>query len=179
METSTPPDDRLTAFGNQLIDVHHWLRQELARLRDDVEAYLDGRGERPGDLRAHCLTFCAAVTRHHTGEDDHAFAHLAERYPELQPVLAELRHDHEIVAGIMRDLQDLLGGLRAHPDPAERQRVRAELDGLAALLESHFGYEERRLASALDTLHVPEWKAAPPDFLLTSPISGPSPGAVS
>jgi hypothetical protein len=167
VETSTPPDRRLTAFGNQLINVHLWLRQELTLLRDDVDAYLDGRGERPGDLRVHCLTFCAAVTRHHTGEDDHAFAHLAERFPELRPVLAELRR--EIVAGIMRDLQDLLGGLRVDPDPAERHRVRAELDGLAALLESHFGYEERRLVSALNTLEAPEWAAAPPDFLLTTP----------
>ncbi|MFL6056536.1 MAG: hemerythrin domain-containing protein [Actinoallomurus sp.] len=112
------------------------------------------------------------MTRHHTGEDDHAFAHLAEPFPELRPVLAELRRDHEIVAGIMRDLQDLLGGLRADLDPAERQRVRAELDGLAALLESHFGYEERRLVSALNTLEVPEWAAAPPDFLLTSSDPG-------
>jgi hypothetical protein len=59
--------------------------------------------------------------------------------------------------------------------PPERRRVRAELDGLAALLESHFGYEEKRLVSALNALEAPRWEAAPPDFLLTSPDPGPGP----
>ncbi|MCO6004087.1 hemerythrin domain-containing protein [Actinoallomurus purpureus] len=115
------------------------------------------------------------MTRHHTGEDDLAFPYLAGRFPELRPVLTELRRDHDIVAGIMRALQDLLVGLTVDPDPAGRRRVRAELDGLAALLESHFGYEEKRLVSALNALEAPRWEAAPPDFLLTSPDPDPGP----
>ncbi|GAB3374186.1 hypothetical protein GCM10027452_32160 [Micromonospora halotolerans] len=35
---------------------------------------------------------------------------------------------------------------------ADGRTVRAELDGLAALLESHFSYEERKLAAALNRL---------------------------
>ena len=73
METPTEPNGRLRAFGNQLIEMHIWLRAELARLREDVDSYLDGRGERSRELRAHCLTFCSAQNRHHTGEDDGAF----------------------------------------------------------------------------------------------------------
>jgi hypothetical protein len=34
-----------------------------------------------------------------------------------------------------------------------------ELDGLIAILESHFRYEERRLARALDTLGPRAWTA--------------------
>jgi hypothetical protein len=64
---------RIAAFGNQLVQVHIWLREELARLREDVDSYLDGSGERPRDLRAHCLAFCSALTRHHSGEDGGAF----------------------------------------------------------------------------------------------------------
>ena len=37
-------DERLRAFGTQLITVHDWLRKELSRLRDDMDAYLDGKG---------------------------------------------------------------------------------------------------------------------------------------
>jgi hemerythrin-like domain-containing protein len=107
---------RLTAFGNQLIEVHLWLREELARLREDVDSYLDG-GERPRELRAHCLTFCSALSRHHTGEDDGAFPVLAEQFPELRPVLEELRRDHHMVAGILRRLEELLGSLGSDPDP--------------------------------------------------------------
>ena len=34
-----------------------------------------------------------------------------------------------------------------------------ELDGLIAILESHFNYEERRLAKALDTVGPLPWSA--------------------
>ena len=34
-----------------------------------------------------------------------------------------------------------------------------ELDGLTAILESHFSYEERRIATALDTLGHRAWAA--------------------
>ncbi|MEV7907949.1 hemerythrin domain-containing protein [Streptomyces anulatus] len=164
METPIDPDGRLAAFGNQLIDVHLWLREELARLREDVDAHLEGRGERPRELRAHCLAFCSALTWHHTGEDDGTFPVLAERFPELRPVVDELVHDHQAVAAILRSLEDLLGGLGADaaPGPGEARRVRAELDGLTALLESHFVYEEKKIVAALNALGTPGPDA--PDF---------------
>jgi hypothetical protein len=34
-----------------------------------------------------------------------------------------------------------------------------ELDGLTAILESHFSYEERRIAKALDILGPQAWTA--------------------
>jgi hemerythrin-like domain-containing protein len=152
VETPTQPDGRLSAFGNQLIEVHIWLRERLAGLREDVDSYVDGHGQRPGDLRAHCLMVCSAVSRHHTGEDDEAFPVLAGQFPELRPALAELRRDHQVVAEIMRKVDELLTGLTGIPDPAQASRVRAELDGLAALLESHFVYEEKRLVAALNSI---------------------------
>lgn len=105
---------RLAAFGNQLIEVHLWLREELARLRENVDSYLDGHGERPRELRAHCLAFCSALTRHHTGEDDGGFPVLAERFPALRPVLEELKRDHRTVTDTLLRLEELLGA----PDQA-------------------------------------------------------------
>jgi hemerythrin-like domain-containing protein len=153
MNQPSESDGRLTAFGNQLIEVHLWLREELARLRDDPS-----QGTR--ELRAHCLTFCAALSRHHTGEDATAFPALVEEFPELRPVLEELARDHEQVADIMRGLRDLLD----EPDQ-DPERVRTEIDSLAALLESHFVYEEKRIVSALNALDVPVWRYSPPVFL--------------
>jgi hypothetical protein len=140
----TEPSERLTAFGNQLIEIHLWLREELAELRHSLGTPAAG----PRDLRAHCLTFCSALTRHHTGEDGGAFRVLAEQAPELRPVLAELAEDHRVVATLLRRVEDLVAG--AGPDNAHR--VRDELDGLAALLESHFTYEEKKLVRALNAL---------------------------
>ena len=75
-------------------------------------------------------------------------------------------------AEILRRLQKLLGGLGAQADPAGAQRVRGELDGLAALLESHFVYKEKRLVSALNSLSAPTWDGSRPDFLLTTTDAG-------
>ncbi|GAA2426462.1 hypothetical protein GCM10010191_43740 [Actinomadura vinacea] len=149
------PHGRLAAFGHQLIEVHIWLREELAALREDLDS-----GARPRELRAHCLTFCSALDRHHTGEDGGAFPELAERFPELRPVLDELRRDHRLVDDSLRRLQELVEG---ESDPVE---VRRELDSLAALMETHFVYEENRIVSALNTLDVPDWDRSRPDFLI-------------
>lgn len=143
--------------------MHLWIREELAALREDTNAYLAG-GARPRDLRAHCLTFCSALNRHHVGEDDGAFPELARQFPGLGPVLEELRRDHRLVADSLRRLQALLDGADQQTDPVV---VRSELDSLAALLETHFTYEEKRIASALNALNAPDWDRSRPGFLLT------------
>ncbi|WP_030488860.1 hemerythrin domain-containing protein [Micromonospora chokoriensis] len=141
MHPTGSPAGRLAAVGNQMIEIHLWLSAELARLRENLDT--------PSrDLRAHCLTFCAALGRHHTGEDSGAFRLLADEVPELRPVIENLIVDHEVVAGILERVEALLSNDTAMPVA----QVRAELDGLAALLESHFRYEEKRLVSALNAL---------------------------
>ncbi|MCW2504274.1 MAG: hypothetical protein JWO79_2558 [Actinomycetia bacterium] len=133
----TPPHGRHSALARQLLDMHQHLRDELAGLRS---------GTRPAaDLRAHCLAFCAAVHGHHTGEDASVFPWLARAHPELRPVLDVLQRDHEQVAEMLVRLRDLATA----PDSPV---LRSELDGIAALLESHFLYEERTLLSALGSL---------------------------
>lgn len=166
METPSSSNGRLTAFGNQLVQVHNWLRKELARLHDDLGSVADGRAGRLRDLRAHCLTFCSALTRHHTGEDGGAFLVLSENYPELRPVLEELAHDHGVMTGIIERLEELVGGVGPASSPAEILHVQRELDGLTAIMETHFRYEEKRIVEALNSLDMPEWQDTKPSFLL-------------
>ncbi|WP_433603124.1 hemerythrin domain-containing protein [Nocardia sp. CA-135953] len=64
--------------------------------------------------------------------------------------MAELRTDHQLVADILRRLTELLDSIG--PDNADT--VRRELDVLAAILESHFHWEERRLVQAFDELEM-------------------------
>ncbi|GAA2362196.1 hypothetical protein GCM10010404_15080 [Nonomuraea africana] len=165
MQPPTEPTGRLAAFGTQLIDVHHSLREELSRLRDSVDAFLDGEDQRPRELRAHCLTFCSALERHHTGEDRNAFPTLAEEFPELRPVLEKLQEDHYLVSDILRRIEALVGDLDAELDEDEADRVRRELDGLSAIVESHFSFEERQIVEALNSLNAPGWEGSKPDFL--------------
>ncbi|NML51910.1 hemerythrin domain-containing protein [Streptomyces sp. R302] len=149
MATASEPADRLAAFGNQLVHVHLWLREELVALRSGLDDHLSGAGERPRELRAHCLAFCSALTRHHTAEDGGVFPALAEAHPELRPVLDELAHDHLQVEELLVRLQTLL-------------------DGLIALVESHFTYEEKKLVAALNGLSPP----LPDDFALRDLTGG-------
>jgi Hemerythrin HHE cation binding domain len=144
----------LRSFGQQLIDIHNSLRQDLAHLRAYADSYRIDGGDRPRELRTHCLAFCTAVRRHHIGEDGGAFRVLDRRFPDLSPVIEELGRDHEIVAGILRQFEALVAEGATGPDPAEAQRIRFELDGLAALLESHFVFEEKKLVTALDALDI-------------------------
>jgi len=105
-----------------------------------------GDGLGPGDLLGHCLSFCRAVQAHHTGEDTGLFPALQAAAPELTPVIVKLAEDHTLVAGILQQVRELLA------KPAGPDKLRRELDGLTAILESHFAFEERRLAAALDAL---------------------------
>ena len=119
--------DRLTAYGTQLILTHARLRDMLDDLRDGVY---------PGDeLATHCLAFCDAVTEHHTDEDTTVFPLLAARHPELRDFLARLRQDHAIIAGLVRGV---------------RQDDPEALSALAAVLETHFRGEEKRLVTVLN-----------------------------
>ncbi|WP_243866370.1 hemerythrin domain-containing protein [Actinophytocola oryzae] len=128
-------NERLTAFGNQLIDSHIRLRELLSRLRDGTYTGMD--------LQVHCLTFCSVLERHHQAEDDGGFPVLRKHYPELAPVLDELRRDHRQIAGLLDRLKDL-----STMDEVPRQ----DLDTLAALLETHLLYEEKKLVTALNSL---------------------------
>ncbi|MFI6217174.1 hemerythrin domain-containing protein [Nocardia brasiliensis] len=137
--------DRARSLGRELRAVHDQLRTELARARAEFDNPAGGPAT-PRSLRTHCAAFCVALTRHHTGEDIAAFPLLAAQFPELAPVLSELQADHGLVADIVRRLDGLLNAA------ANRDTVHRELDGLAAILESHFRWEERRLVRALDAL---------------------------
>jgi len=136
-------NDRLTAFGNQLIDSHIRLRGLLGELRDGTYAGVD--------LATHCLTFCSVLTAHHSAEDDDGFPVLARHFPELRPVLAELRRDHQLVAEVLDRLKAV-----STMDVVTAER---ELDTLAALLETHLVYEEKKLVAALNRLRPDDEEA--------------------
>ncbi|MFJ8687210.1 hemerythrin domain-containing protein [Micromonospora wenchangensis] len=125
--------------------VHRRLREALRVTRDAVR---DGADVEPAtrDLLVFCHGFCAALTGHHEGEDERLFPAVAAAYPELGDTLRYLRQDHSMIG-------HLLSGLRAAVEraatPAEISR---HLEGVAAIMESHFRYEERQLLSVLETL---------------------------
>ena len=101
------------------------------------------------DLLLFCHGFCAALTGHHRGEDGALFPEVRRARPDLTGVLDQLEHDHHLMDLLVTDLE---AAMAAGADP---QRLQSHLDGLAAITESHFAFEERSLLPALDALRDP------------------------
>lgn len=136
---------RLIAWSHELRRVHGRLREALRITRDALRS-----GEDPPhltrDLLLFCHGFCTALTQHHQGEDRRLFPAIAAAHPELRETLRKLEQDHSMIAYLVTGLQSAVDKAAS---PAELDQ---HLEGIAAIMESHFRYEERQLLRVLDTL---------------------------
>ncbi|MGJ9411761.1 hemerythrin domain-containing protein [Aeromicrobium sp. CF4.19] len=146
---------RLTAWSSELRRVHQRLREALevtrASLRDG-----DLGESATRDLLLYCHGFCTALDAHHRGEDRTLFPAIEAAHPELAPVLRSLQQDHSMIDHLLQGLAD---AVERSATPAELDR---HLEGIAAIMESHFRFEERQLLTVLETL---ELTASPPTVL--------------
>ncbi|NED55232.1 hemerythrin domain-containing protein [Micromonospora sp. BL1] len=136
---------RLVAWSREMRAVHERLREALELTR---RALADGEPARPAtrDLLLYCHGFCAALTAHHEGEDRSLFPAIAARHPELRATLDRLRQDHSMIGYLLTGLG---AAVARDAPPGELAR---HLEGVAAIMESHFRYEERQLLTVLETL---------------------------
>lgn len=80
-----------------------------------------------------------------------AYGHqLIEIHIGLRDFLHDLERDHRVISGLLGGVRSLAAGLAA--DPSRAATIRAELDGLAAILETHFIGEEKRLVAVLNAI---------------------------
>ncbi len=127
--------------------VHERLREALRLTR---LALASGASAEPAqrDLLLFCHGFCTALTGHHEGEDRELFPAIAAAHPELRDVLRNLPQDHSMFAY-------RLGALQAAGDrTAPADELDGHLEGVAAIRESHFRYEERSLGAVLEALEL-------------------------
>ena len=136
---------RLIAWADELRAVHARLREALAVTQDAV-ASGSSADVATRDLLLFCHGFCTALTGHHEGEDRMLFPALVEAHPELGDTIRKLMQDHSMIFHLIGGLQSAVssgstaGGLLSH------------LEGIGAIMESHFRYEERELLGVLDGL---------------------------
>ncbi|MGW2150429.1 hemerythrin domain-containing protein [Nonomuraea bangladeshensis] len=145
---------RLLAWHLQLQAAHRRLHRALRLARESLQAG-DTAAAR-ADLLLHCQGFCAALDGHHVREDAGLFPQLSARHPSLRPTLAKLRQDHELIAQLLRRFDHAITS-GAAPD-----ELALHLDGLSAIMHSHFRYEERELLGVLAALDL---DADPHDLL--------------
>jgi hypothetical protein len=146
---------RLIAWGDEMRAVHDRLR---GALRLSQEAVAAGRDlPDPGrELLLFCHGFCAALDGHHRGEDALLFPAVEAAHPDLGGQLRKLEQDHAMIGTL---LAELASAVDRSADPVT---LGQHLDGLGAIMESHFAFEERTLLGILDRLGL----AAPVDDVL-------------
>jgi hemerythrin-like domain-containing protein len=135
--------ERVVALGSQLRRVHDRIREVL----DDAREGLDpsaGTASITSDLVVRCLTVCSVLGSHHGDEDTALFPWLRREHPSLATVLDRLEQDHAMIGTLLGELA------RAVEEGAGREVVLRHLDGVDAIMESHFRYEERELVPVLD-----------------------------
>ncbi len=135
--------DDSTAWDRELRLVHERLRASLALAREAVDGGAAASFER---LLTFCKGFCAALDGHHTSEDAALFPALLDRHPELAGTVAKLTQDHSMLAYLLGDFSRALG------DGTEPDDLHRHLDGIEAIMETHFGFEERQLLEPLRRL---------------------------
>ncbi|MFI6700043.1 nitroreductase/quinone reductase family protein [Streptomyces sp. NPDC050509] len=161
-EPDAAPGTGPADLAEKLIEVHTWLRSQLAHVRVEADAHFAARAAHQGpgappapglglQLRQHCLAFCDSLTFHHTGEDAHLFPALASSHPHLSGVFARLAEEHRTVARIQGELHTLLTEV-ATADPG---RFRTELDRMSTELSAHLDYEEESLLPLLAGIPYP------------------------
>ncbi len=136
---------RLTAWAAELRRVHSRLRQAL-RVAQDAALTGSSLEEASRELLLFCHGFCTALTRHHEGEDRELFPAIAAEHPELGDTLRRLQQDHSMISHLVAGLQSSARGT------GTADGLAGHLEGIAAIMESHFRYEERELLEVLETL---------------------------
>ncbi|MFC6021319.1 nitroreductase/quinone reductase family protein [Plantactinospora solaniradicis] len=137
-----PPKPNATSWGAALRLVHDSFRRELALIRKEIAESGPGLGSQ---LRMNCLTLCQGLHNHHTGEDAGIFRFVADRHPGVAPVLERLRREHQTIAELLQQLQEVIAS-----DDADPLLVRTEVERLTDEVERHLSYEEEHLIPILD-----------------------------
>jgi hypothetical protein len=147
-----------------LVAVHDHLRGELDRLRDligqvrrglltvgEARAGVNEMSLRQNNwtLGAYCQSYCGFVNGHHGLEDASVFPHLRDAEPDAARVLDRLHAEHEVIHGVLDEVDRSLVGLVRDADGSALDAVEQAIDVLADRLLSHLAYEERELRGPL------------------------------
>jgi hemerythrin-like domain-containing protein len=142
--------DRLFAWHRELQDVHHRLEKALEDARRAIRSGERAQGGET-ELRDFCYTFCSALGSHHRSEDSDFFPALAQQMPELEPTIARLGREHQVLARLLTDFRLSLDDPRSSP-----QRLFQQINDIKAAMKAHFGFEEGALSQALHAFDAPK-----------------------
>ncbi len=135
--------ERVVALGSELRRLHDHIRNVLDDARDGLDP-VAGAASLTDDLVLRCRAVCTTLGGHHRDEDAVLFPWLRREHPGLGAVVDRLEEDHAMIGTLLSDLE------RAVHEGAKSEVVLRYLEGVDAIVESHFRYEERSLVTLLD-----------------------------
>jgi hypothetical protein len=138
--------ERVFAWGQEMRAVHQRLRDALDIAREAVENGRRPQSPASKDLQLYCGGFCVALSGHHRSEDATLFPLILRAHPELADTVGTLVQDHAMIAHLIQGLDAAIRG------EAGKELLLEHLDGIEAVMETHFRFEERRLVGPLDTI---------------------------
>jgi hemerythrin-like domain-containing protein len=138
---------------------HVYFRRLLELLHRQVEVF--EAGQRPNyQLMLDILTYLRGYSdRFHHPREDVAFALLAQRCPDMGPVLAALHQEHRVIANAGEKLMALLSAI-LDDSVVPRAEVEAAAATYLVYYRSHMATEEREmLPRAAKLLGDADWAA--------------------
>lgn len=137
--------DRVRALGSELRRLHDRIRDVLEDARDGLDPAA-GAAALSEDLVVRCRAVCTTLDAHHRDEDSALFPWLRREHPDLDGVIGKLEQDHAMIGTLLAGLDRVLR------EGAGADVVLRHLEGVDAIMESHFRYEERVLVGVLDCI---------------------------
>ena len=152
--------------GQQLlVAVHNHLRDELEQLRQlirdvrrgaampaEARSFLNKMAMRQNywTLGAFCANYCRVLSTHHAIEDERMFPDLRRGDESLGPVLDRLAAEHEVIAGVLDEVDRALIGMVG--DETRLEETEQAVDHLADVLLAHLQDEEDALLGPIGRL---------------------------
>ena len=162
-------EETVSAAGQQsqqlLLGVHAHLRDELEQLRQvirdvrrgatepaEARSYLNQMAMRQNywTLGAFCAAYCRVLSLHHAIEDQRMFPDLRRGDESLGPVLDRLAAEHEVIAGVLDEVDRALVAMVA--DERRLGETEEAVDRLADVLLTHPQDEEDALLGPIGRL---------------------------
>jgi hemerythrin-like domain-containing protein len=155
------------AGQEMLLAIHQHLRQELARLQDVILEVREGRStavearsylntmtmrQNYWTLGAFCAAYCRVVSVHHAIEDQQLFSDLQDADASLGAVIARLKHEHEGIAEVLREVDAALVAMVG--DEQRLDETETAVDHLGEALLAHLKYEEEQLLEPIGRLAI-------------------------
>ncbi|MFG2993372.1 nitroreductase/quinone reductase family protein [Streptomyces sp. NPDC048257] len=135
-------------IAGKLLDVHGWLRAQLARVRELARAESQGAGAASLglQLRQHCLAFCHSLQFHHRSEDAGLFPYLEQQHPHMREFFHRIGAEHATIARLQEELVRALDA----PGAGFSERV----ERMSREIEAHLDREEAQLLPVLRALEA-------------------------